>query len=159
MEAFYPLHVRLCANCFWFNCHRAKPERFFRLCLFSSYSDSWLDHAKAYVDAASKILAQPRQPCGGAGQQRRLPCFSICRPGIPVLGIELRRTSPKRQSRKESHRVQFSARNRSRPDWRAFGPISSSATTSGACSRPERLREWNQDPAAGTRGRDAQFPH
>lgn len=52
MEAFYPLHVYVCKNCFLVQLQEyVKPEEIFtEYAYFSSYSDSWLDHCKSYVN-------------------------------------------------------------------------------------------------------------
>jgi hypothetical protein len=52
MEPFYPLHVYVCENCFLVQLQEyVSPENIFtEYAYFSSYSDSWLQHAKAYTD-------------------------------------------------------------------------------------------------------------
>jgi len=51
MEPFYPLHVQVCANCYlvqlplW----QSPSEIFSDYAYFSSYSESWLNHASSYV--------------------------------------------------------------------------------------------------------------
>jgi hypothetical protein len=52
MEPFYPLHVYVCANCFLVQLEAyVSPEHIFTdYAYFSSYSDSWLAHAKRYTD-------------------------------------------------------------------------------------------------------------
>ena len=52
MEPFYPLHVYVCDSCFLVQLEEyVSPENIFRdYAYFSSYSTSWLDHAKRYVD-------------------------------------------------------------------------------------------------------------
>ena len=52
MEAFYPLHVHVCAECFLVQLEEfASPAEIYHDYLyFSSYSDSWLGHSKRYVD-------------------------------------------------------------------------------------------------------------
>src|SRR4029077_20359051 len=52
MEPFYPLHVYVCANCFLVQLEAyVSPEHIFSdYAYFSSYSDSWLAHAKAYTN-------------------------------------------------------------------------------------------------------------
>src|ERR1700739_4186771 len=52
MEAFYPLHVRVCGHCFLVQLEEyVSPENIFSdYAYFSSYSDSWLAHAKAYTE-------------------------------------------------------------------------------------------------------------
>ncbi len=52
MEPFYPLLVQVCHNCFLVQLPELQtPEHIFReYAYFSSYSHSWLVHAKKYVD-------------------------------------------------------------------------------------------------------------
>jgi SAM-dependent methyltransferase len=52
MEEFYPLHVYVCSNCFLVQLQEyVSPEKIFsEYAYFSSYSDSWLAHAKTYTD-------------------------------------------------------------------------------------------------------------
>mgnify|MGYP001799737066 FL=1 len=56
MEAFYPLHAYVCEKCFLVQLQEyITPENIFSdYAYFSSYSDSWLQHAKNYVDMAVK---------------------------------------------------------------------------------------------------------
>ena len=51
MEPFYPLHVYVCENCFLVQLEAyVTPEHIFsHYAYFSSYSDSWLAHAKKYT--------------------------------------------------------------------------------------------------------------
>src|SRR5881227_215036 len=91
MEAFYPLHVFVCDQCFLVQVQEyVSPEGIFtEYAYFSSYSDSWLAHAKAYVDmiagrlgltAASLVIEL------GSNDGYLLQYFAA--KGIPVLGIE-----------------------------------------------------------------------
>ena len=50
-EPIYPLHVYVCKNCFLVQLEEFKsPEKIFNdYAYFSSYSQSWLDHAKKYT--------------------------------------------------------------------------------------------------------------
>lgn len=52
MEPFYPLEVYVCDNCFLVQLEEFEsPENIFSdYAYFSSYSDTWLKHAKDYVD-------------------------------------------------------------------------------------------------------------
>lgn len=52
MEAFYPLHVYVCENCFLVQLDEfVTPDNIFsEYAYFSSFSDSWLQHAKNYTD-------------------------------------------------------------------------------------------------------------
>jgi hypothetical protein len=58
MERFYPLHVLVCEDCFLVQLPRAaSPEEIFSdYAYFSSYSDTWLQHARAYAEAVTKRL-------------------------------------------------------------------------------------------------------
>src|SRR5882762_1266903 len=51
MEPFYPLQVYVCGNCFLVQLQEyVAPEHIFSdYAYFSSYSDSWLEHAKGYA--------------------------------------------------------------------------------------------------------------
>ncbi len=91
MEPFYPLHVRVCEVCFLVQLEEyVKPEDIFtEYAYFSSYSDSWLAHAKAYVDmavarfglhAGSKVVEL-------ASNDGYLLQYFVER-GIPALGVE-----------------------------------------------------------------------
>lgn len=53
MEPFYPLHVHVCHNCFLVQLEAyVSPEHIFtEYAYFSSYADTWLQHAKAYTDS------------------------------------------------------------------------------------------------------------
>ena len=59
MEPFYPLHVYICDRCFLAQLHEyVSPESIFaEYAYFSSYSDSWVDHAKRYTDMIVQRLA------------------------------------------------------------------------------------------------------
>jgi SAM-dependent methyltransferase len=52
MEPFYPLHVRVCGTCLLVQlpAYVGADEIFTEYAYFSSYSDSWRDHARRYVD-------------------------------------------------------------------------------------------------------------
>jgi hypothetical protein len=52
MEPFYPLHVQVCENCFLVQLEAyVTPEHIFSdYAYFSSFSDTWLAHAKGYTD-------------------------------------------------------------------------------------------------------------
>jgi hypothetical protein len=59
MEAFYPLHVYLCDRCFLVQLPQyVSPQEIFTdYAYFSSYSDSWLQHAKAYTEMVIRRFA------------------------------------------------------------------------------------------------------
>lgn len=53
MEPFFPLHVYVCGGCFLvqLNQYVAAEEIFSEYAYFSSYSDSWVEHARRYANA------------------------------------------------------------------------------------------------------------
>ncbi len=76
MEPFYPLHAYVCEKCFLVQVQEyVSPEGIFtEYAYFSSYSDGWLAHAKAYVDMITECLGLGvHEPGHRAGQQRWLP--------------------------------------------------------------------------------------
>jgi SAM-dependent methyltransferase len=59
-EIFYPLHAFVCHECFLVQLHEMQtPERIFAddYAYFSSYSQSWLAHCRAFAEAATKRFA------------------------------------------------------------------------------------------------------
>ena len=91
MEAFYPLHVFVCDQCFLVQLQEyvAPEDIFTEYAYFSSYSDSWLAHAKAYAKLMierSKLNAQSHIVELGSNDGYLLRYFVEA--GIPVLGIE-----------------------------------------------------------------------
>jgi hypothetical protein len=57
-ETFYPLHVRVCAECLLVQLPAYIPAEdiFTHYAYFSSYSDSWVAHARRFVDGAVERL-------------------------------------------------------------------------------------------------------
>ncbi|QAY71700.1 class I SAM-dependent methyltransferase [Xylanimonas protaetiae] len=57
-ETFYPLHVRVCEQCLLVQlpAYVRAEEIFDDYAYFSSFSDSWVEHARRYVEAASDRL-------------------------------------------------------------------------------------------------------
>jgi len=91
MEPFYPLHVWVCDRCFLVQLEEyvSGEEIFSDYAYFSSFSVSWLDHARRYVDqmidrlhltAASKVVEV-------ASNDGYLLQYFVQR-GIPALGID-----------------------------------------------------------------------
>jgi len=54
VEPVYPLHAKVCSNCYLVQVDDVVPptEIFSHYTYFSSYSDTWLNHAKAFVEKA-----------------------------------------------------------------------------------------------------------
>ena len=91
MEPFFPLHVRVCTQCWLAQLPSFVPpdEIFHEYAYFSAYSDSWVEHARAYVDMISARLELTSDSLvvelasnDGYLLQHFLP------KGIPVLGID-----------------------------------------------------------------------
>jgi len=91
MEAFYPLHVYVCHNCFLVQLQEyVRPEHIFsEYAYFSSYSDSWLQHARSYTDMVVERfkIGSQSQVVELASNDGYLLQYFI-RKEIPVLGIE-----------------------------------------------------------------------
>ncbi len=91
MEAFYPLHVRVCENCFLVQLEAyVSPEEIFReYAYFSSYADSWLAQCKAYTDLVVDRfkLNQTSQVIELASNDGYLLQYFVEK-NIPVLGVE-----------------------------------------------------------------------
>src|SRR4051812_17343943 len=91
MERFYPLHAYVCGSCFLVQLTEFEtPEQIFSdYAYFSSYSESWLEHCKAYVRrmvdrlhlGASSLVMEIASNDGYLLQYFR-------ESGVPVLGIE-----------------------------------------------------------------------
>ncbi len=91
MEPFYPLHVYVCGRCFLVQLQEyVRPEAIFtEYAYFSSFSQSWLDHARRYTDKMIEGL-------GLSGTSRVIEVASndgyllqyFVERGIPALGIE-----------------------------------------------------------------------
>jgi SAM-dependent methyltransferase len=91
MEPFYPLHVYVCDNCFLvqLNEYVSAASIFTEYAYFSSYSDSWVQHAKNYTDMiiermglhSNNFVVELASNDGYLLQH-------FVKAGIPVLGIE-----------------------------------------------------------------------
>jgi len=90
-EAFYPLHVRICHSCLLVQLPAYVPgeEIFSDYAYFSSYSDSWVAHAKRYAEdmiprlglTAGSLVTEVASNDGYLLQH-------FLAAGIPVLGVE-----------------------------------------------------------------------
>ncbi len=92
MERFYPLHAYICTNCWLMQLEEfATPNEIFAedYAYFSSYSESWLEHAKTYSEViidrfgvnSHKLVVEIASNDGYL-----LQWFQ--KKGIPVLGVE-----------------------------------------------------------------------
>jgi C-methyltransferase C-terminal domain/Putative zinc binding domain/Methyltransferase domain len=91
MEPFYPLHVRVCTRCWLAQLPSFVPpdEIFHEYAYFSAFSDSWVEHARDYVDMiagrlslSSESLVVELASNDGYLLQHFLPR------DVPVLGVD-----------------------------------------------------------------------
>jgi len=91
MEPFYPLHVYVCKECYLVQLpvFESPEEIFSDYAYFSSYSESWLKHAKTYTDLMVGRFGfdSHSQVIEIASNDGYLLQYFIER-GVPVLGIE-----------------------------------------------------------------------
>ena len=90
-ERFYPLHVRVCEECLLVQLPMlAEPDEIFSdYAYFSSYSDSWVEHARRYVELVAERFELDRssQVVEVASNDGYLLQFFQAR-GVRTLGIE-----------------------------------------------------------------------
>src|SRR5262249_26482236 len=90
-ELFYPLHVRVCRSCLLVQLPAYVPgeDIFSEYAYFSSYSDSWVAHARRYAEqmiarlelSAESLVTEVASNAGSLSQP-----FNAA--GTPVLGAE-----------------------------------------------------------------------
>jgi hypothetical protein len=91
MEPFYPLHAYVCERCFLVQLEEfvAPGEIFSEYAYFSSYADSWVEHARQYaelmcqrfgIDVSSRVVEI-------ASNDGYLLQHFVAK-GVPVLGVE-----------------------------------------------------------------------
>ncbi len=91
MEPFYPLHVYVCDRCWLVQLQEyvSPAEIFTEYAYFSSYSDSWVQHAKNYTEMIVQRLGLGKQSfvVELASNDGYLLQHFVAK-GIPVLGVE-----------------------------------------------------------------------
>ncbi|HEV7223983.1 MAG TPA: methyltransferase domain-containing protein, partial [Pirellulales bacterium] len=91
MEPFYPLRAYVCERCWLVQLpeYVSAAEIFSEYAYFSSYSDSWLDHARRYVERMIErfSLGERSQVVEIASNDGYLLQYFVAR-GIPALGVE-----------------------------------------------------------------------
>ena len=90
-ETFYPLHVRVCSACLLVQLPAYVPgeDIFSDYLYFSSYSDSWVAHAKRYADAMADHLGLgPGSLVTEVASNDGYLLQHFVARGIPVLGVE-----------------------------------------------------------------------
>jgi hypothetical protein len=90
-EAFYPLHVRLCDSCLLVQipAYVSGEHIFSDYAYFSSYSDSWVAHAKRYAEAMiDRLGLTPGSLVTEVASNDGYLLQHFVARGIPVLGVE-----------------------------------------------------------------------
>jgi hypothetical protein len=91
MEAFYPLHVRVCDHCFLvqLEAYVSAESIFSEYAYFSSYSDAWLKHAATYADMIiSRLKLSSESLVVELASNDGYLLQNFVRRGIPALGVE-----------------------------------------------------------------------
>lgn len=90
-EAFYPLHVWVCHECFLVQLEEyvAPADIFSEYAYFSSYSQSWVEHARRYSEQMiARFQLGPRSKVMEIASNDGYLLQHFVRAGIPCLGIE-----------------------------------------------------------------------
>ncbi|WHZ29192.1 MAG: SAM-dependent methyltransferase [Nitrospira sp.] len=91
MESFYPLHVYVCEQCFLvqLNEYVSPADIFTEYAYFSSYADSWVQHAKRYTEMIAERLKLTAKSfvVELASNDGYLLQHFVAK-GIPALGVE-----------------------------------------------------------------------
>jgi SAM-dependent methyltransferase len=91
MEPFYPLHVRICRSCLLVQLPAFvdREEIFREYAYFSSYSESWVEHARRYAEAMiSRLRLGPASSVVELASNDGYLLQHFVARGIPCLGIE-----------------------------------------------------------------------
>jgi hypothetical protein len=91
MEPYYPLNVHVCDNCYLVQLKEyMSPESIFSdYAYFSSFSTSWVAHAKAYCEGIARRLGLGEESLAVELASNDGYLLQHFRPlGVPVLGIE-----------------------------------------------------------------------
>jgi SAM-dependent methyltransferase len=90
-ECFYPLHAFVCGECFLVQLAALHtPDQIFsEYAYFSSYSETWLKHAQAYVESMSDRFGfDSRSQVVEIGSNDGYLLQYFKKRGVPVLGVE-----------------------------------------------------------------------
>ena len=140
MERFYPLHARVCEECLLvqLEAYVSPAEIFSEYAYFSSYSDTWVEHARTYADAMIDRLGLTAESSvvEVASNDGYLLRHFAAR-GIPVLGIEPAGNvaAAAREVGIQTLVAFFGRRSQASSSGQAAPPISLSRTTSSRRSR------------------------
>src|SRR5689334_18156419 len=91
VEPFYPLHAYVCGKCFLvqLEAYVSADHIFDDYAYFSSYSDSWVEHARVYTETMiERFHVGPRDLVVELASNDGYLLQHFVAKGIPVLGIE-----------------------------------------------------------------------
>ncbi len=91
MEPFYPLHTYVCESCFLVQLEEFEnPQHIFQhYSYFSSYSTSWLEHAKRYTERVTRRFGiDPSWQVVEIGSNDGYLLRFFKEQGVPILGVE-----------------------------------------------------------------------
>ena len=91
MEPFFPLHVYVCEQCYLVQLEEyVSPVQIFsEYAYFSSFADSWLQHAKSYSEMViGRFLLSKNSLVVEVGSNDGYLLQYFIEKGVPVLGIE-----------------------------------------------------------------------
>jgi SAM-dependent methyltransferase len=91
MEPFYPLHVYVCGECFLvqLKAYVSAEDIFSDYAYFSSYSDSWVEHARIYTEQmVQRFGLGPEHHVVELASNDGYLLQHFVAKGIPVLGVE-----------------------------------------------------------------------
>jgi SAM-dependent methyltransferase len=91
MEAYYPLHVLVCNNCFLVQLREyVAPENIFSdYAYFSSYSTHWVDHARRYCEMIkTRLDLGPKSQVFEIASNDGYLLQHFVRMGVPAIGVE-----------------------------------------------------------------------
>ena len=157
-ETFYPLHVRVCPQCLLVQlpAYVAGEDIFSDYLYFSSYSDSWVAHAKRYaLDMIERLRLGPDSLVTEVASNDGYLLQHFVARGIPVVGIEPAANVAKvAQEKGDPHpcRVPRRARPGRRSPGSTAGPTWSPPTTCTptcptSATSPPGWPRWSSRPA------------
>ena len=146
MEPFYPLHAYVCERCFLVQLEEfvAPHDIFSEYAYFSSYADSWVEHARQYCQmmCARFGIGPGSRVVEIASNDGYLLQHFVAR-GVTVLGVEpAANVAAAAAARSVPSLVKFFGsrdRARTRRRVRQARPAPGEQRA-GACARPQRLR-------------------
>jgi hypothetical protein len=140
MEPFYPLHVFVCEQCFLVQLHEyvSPADIFTEYAYFSSYADSWVQHAKRYTEMIVERLELTAKSfvVELASNDGYLLQHFVAK-GIPVLGIEPAANVAEAARKRTFPRLSSSSGGRQQASWLPSAGTRISCWEQCPCSVPD----------------------